>query len=146
MTRRHRLGVLGLVAAVVLVAGCGRGGSASPASSDDPPGSATMVSTTVVARPGVTGLPTITRAELPAQAIDTLALIDAGGPFPFERDGAVFQNREGLLPARPLGFYREYTVITPGEPDRGARRIVMGADGVAFSTDDHYDSFAEVVP
>lgn len=90
-------------------------------------------------------LPTVTVAQLPPEGIDTLALIAAGGPFPFERDGARFQNRERILPARPSGFYVEYTVITPGEDDRGARRIVAGDDGSRFYTADHYDSFREVV-
>lgn len=84
-------------------------------------------------------------AELPAQGVQTLELIDEGGPFPYDRDGVTFQNREGILPSRPSGFYREYTVITPGSKDRGARRIVAGDDGSRFYTDDHYDSFREVV-
>jgi ribonuclease T1 len=66
-----------------------------------------------------------------------------GGPFPYDRDGTVFQNREGRLPSQPRGYYREYTVETPGSPDRGARRIVSGGDPPAefFYTDDHYRSF-----
>lgn len=90
-------------------------------------------------------LPTVRVSQLPAQAVDTLELIDAGGPFPYDRDGVTFQNREGILPSQPQGFYSEYTVITPGSKDRGARRIVAGDDGSRFYTDDHYDSFREVV-
>jgi len=90
-------------------------------------------------------LPTMTVAELPAEGIDTLELIAAGGPFPYDKDGATFQNREGVLPPAPKGFYAEYTVITPGEDDRGARRIVAADDGGRFYTDDHYSSFREVV-
>jgi ribonuclease T1 len=90
-------------------------------------------------------LSTMTVAELPAEAVDTLELIRQGGPFPFDQDGATFQNRERLLPPAPQGFYEEYTVITPGEDDRGARRIVAADDGGRFYTDDHYDSFTEVV-
>src|SRR6516164_5223373 len=71
----------------------------------------------------------------------TLALIDAGGPFPYRQDGTVFSNREHLLPAEAHGYYHEYTVPTPGSPDRGARRIVMGSAGEAYYTDDHYRSF-----
>ena len=71
----------------------------------------------------------------------TLALIDAGGPFPYRQDGSVFSNREHLLPAEAHGYYHEYTVPTPGAPDRGARRIVMGSAGEAYYTDDHYRSF-----
>ena len=76
------------------------------------------------------------------EARATLLLIDAGGPFPYGQDGAVFQNREGLLPDRAEGHYREYTVPTPGEDDRGARRIVAGANGERYWTADHYASFA----
>ncbi len=83
--------------------------------------------------------------ELPLEAIDTLDSIADGGPFEFDRDGLVFQNREGLLPGREEGHYREYTVMTPGERTRGARRIVAGADGELYYTADHYASFSEIV-
>jgi ribonuclease T1 len=94
---------------------------------------------------GVSGLPTIRYQDLPKQAKDTIALIEQGGPFPFERDGITFQNREQLLPRKRSGYYREYTVITPGSRDRGARRIVAGAEGELYYTDDHYQSFKEVI-
>jgi guanyl-specific ribonuclease Sa len=83
---------------------------------------------------------------LPREVAETLALIDRGGPFPYDRDGSTFQNREGLLPSRPRGYYREYTVPTPGSPDRGARRVVTGGDPpeVYYYTDDHYRSFREL--
>ena len=90
------------------------------------------------------GLPTIARASLPREARETIRLIEQGGPFPFDKDGATFQNREGLLPKRASGYYREYTVITPGSSDRGARRIVAGKGGELYYTDDHYDSFKRV--
>lgn len=93
----------------------------------------------------IDGLPTITPDELPPEALETLALIDDGGPFPFSRDGIVFQNREGLLPRQPGGYYHEYTVITPGSSDRGARRIIAGEEGERYYTDDHYASFYVVV-
>jgi guanyl-specific ribonuclease Sa len=82
-------------------------------------------------------------AFLPPEARDTLALIEAGGPFPHRQDGATFQNREHRLPRRESGYYREYTVETPGSRDRGARRIIAGGDPPAefFYTDDHYGSF-----
>ncbi|MEU6704057.1 ribonuclease domain-containing protein [Streptomyces wuyuanensis] len=81
-------------------------------------------------------------SALPPQAHDTLELIDGGGPFPYPQDGTVFQNREGLLPSHPSGYYHEYTVETPGSPDRGARRIVTGdADREDYYTADHYESF-----
>lgn len=80
---------------------------------------------------------------LPAEAHATLALIDRGGPFPHRQDGGVFQNRERLLPERPRGHYREYTVETPGLGHRGARRIVTGGDppNEWHYTADHYRSF-----
>jgi guanyl-specific ribonuclease Sa len=83
---------------------------------------------------------------IPPQALETLEAIARGGPFPYDRDGTVFQNREGLLPARPRGYYREYTVATPGSRDRGARRIVAGGDPpeVYYYTDDHYRSFRRI--
>ena len=93
----------------------------------------------------VSDLPPIRAGELPAEAVDTLGLIATQGPFPFDRDGAPFENREGLLPQRDSGYYSEYTVITPGSPDRGARRIVGGSDGERYYTADHYDSFREIV-
>ena len=99
-----------------------------------------------VSRTGSSGLPTVRLEHLPPEARDTVALIEDGGPFPYDRDGTVFHNYEGLLPERADGYYREYTVPTPGEDDRGARRIVEGAPGEWYWTDDHYASFAEVVP
>lgn len=90
-------------------------------------------------------LPTVSLFELPLEALNTLDLIDVGGPYPFDRDDLVFQNREGILPDRERGHYREYTVITPGENDRGARRIVAGDDGERYYTADHYRSFSEVL-
>ena len=91
------------------------------------------------------GLPTIAFAALPAEAQQTIALIDRGGPFPYDRDGITFGNREGLLPSQSNGYYREYTVVTPGSADRGARRIIGGRDGQLYYTDDHYVSFRRVV-
>ena len=92
------------------------------------------------------GLSWIAAGELPPEARETLALIESDGPFPYERDGAVFQNREGLLPGEESGYYREYTVETPGSDDRGARRIVAGAEGERYYTDDHYTSFRRIEP
>lgn len=90
-------------------------------------------------------LPAITLAELPPEARATIGLIDQDGPFPFDKDGSTFQNRERRLPGKPAGYYREYTVITPGSDDRGARRIIAGRSGELYYTDDHYDSFWEVL-
>jgi ribonuclease T1 len=88
------------------------------------------------------GLPVVRLDHLPPEATQVVALIDAGGPFPYRQDGVTFENREGLLPDRPSGYYHEYTVPTPGSPDRGARRIITGGDGQMYWTADHYDSFA----
>ncbi|MEK8030404.1 ribonuclease [Ideonella sp. DXS29W] len=94
---------------------------------------------------------TVSLAALPAEAQQTERLIRAGGPFPHEKDGTVFGNREQLLPREPRGFYREYTVRTPGSRDRGARRIVCGGrqprePEACFYTEDHYASFKRIMP
>jgi ribonuclease T1 len=83
--------------------------------------------------------------KLPPEARHTVALIKAGGPFPYQRDGSVFHNREGLLPKRSRGYYREYTVNTPGAKDRGARRIVAGQGGEFYYTEDHYRSLRRII-
>lgn len=93
----------------------------------------------------IDGLETIAYDDLPSQAHETLALIERGGPFPYRQDGQIFQNREGILPQKPRGYYHEYTVKTPGERDRGARRIVTGEAGELYYTDDHYASFRVIV-
>ena len=104
--------------------------------------------------------PTATRAQsassasarypewLPAEALDTVALIERGGPYPHRQDGAGFQNRERRLPSQPRGYYREFTVRTPGSRDRGARRIVSGGTPPVefFYTADHYRSFRRFAP
>ncbi|WP_246002443.1 ribonuclease domain-containing protein [Allorhizocola rhizosphaerae] len=93
----------------------------------------------------VSGLPTVAVGELPSQAHDTLALIDKGGPYPYQKDGSIFGNNEGLLPKRERGYYREFTVPTPGSRDRGARRLVIGKSGDVYYTADHYESFRQVL-
>ncbi len=90
------------------------------------------------------GLPVVAAADLPAEARDTLALIDQGGPYPYDQDDETFRNDEELLPEHPEGYYREYTVETPGAEDRGARRIVAGSGGEFYWTDDHYSSFSRI--
>ncbi len=105
----------------------------------------------VQAKDLVTSSPeTIAVSQLPPQGQAMMTLIYQGGPFKFDKDGTVFGNRERLLPARQRGYYREYTVQTPKERSRGARRIVCGGDKPAapdacFFTDDHYASFRQVV-
>ncbi len=87
-------------------------------------------------------------AALPAEAREALARIAAGTPLPYERDGVVFGNREHLLPAKPRGYYHEYTVKTPGARTRGARRIVCGGSlestAECYYSDDHYQSFKRI--
>lgn len=83
-------------------------------------------------------------SRLPNEAADTWALVESDGPFPFDRDGVVFGNFEGHLPRRARGYYREYTVVTPGLDHRGARRLVVGEDGDVWYTDDHYETFQPV--
>jgi ribonuclease T1 len=101
-------------------------------------------------RPAGVGLPTVSLAALPTQAQQTEELIRRGGPFAYAKDGGVFGNRERQLPVGPRGYYREYTVKTPGAHDRGARRIVCGGSQPAspdacYYTGDHYASFARIV-
>jgi ribonuclease T1 len=90
----------------------------------------------------------VAAAQLPHEAQQVLVLIRAGGPFRYERDGVAFGNRERALPAKPSGYYREYTVPTPGARSRGARRIVCGGPPVVphvcYYTSDHYRSFRRI--
>jgi ribonuclease T1 len=83
--------------------------------------------------------------KLPVEARATIALIKAGGPYPYSQDGRTFHNREKRLPLQERGYYREYTVKTPGARDRGARRIVAGRGGEFYYTDDHYRSFRRII-
>lgn len=133
--------MLSVAVAIALVAvaivGCGRGSDATAGPSG------TVASTADVDR--LSGLPWVALDALPVDARETARRIERGGPFPYRKDGAVFQNREGILPDRPSGFYHEYTVPTPGAADRGARRIVTGADlSELYYTDDHYRTFRRV--
>ncbi len=90
------------------------------------------------------GLPYVALDQLPPEAGETVALIDAGGPFPYDEDGSRFGNYEGILPDEDDGYYQEYTVETPGLSHRGARRIVRGAEGEFYWTEDHYESFERI--
>jgi len=83
--------------------------------------------------------------DLPKEAQKTLRLVKANGPFPYRRDGATFGNFEGRLPKKARGYYKEYTVPTPGARDRGARRIVAGRNGEYYYTDDHYQTFRRIL-
>jgi ribonuclease T1 len=92
-----------------------------------------------------TWLRTVSVKELPSEARRALKLIKEGGPFPYAKDGITFHNREGRLPGRPAGYYKEYTVMTPGIRGRGPRRIVTGSRGEFYYTDDHYRTFKRIV-
>ena len=100
-------------------------------------------------RPALSSPATISVAQLPSQGRATYELIRQGGPFPYGKDGVVFGNRERSLPAEKRGYYREYTVATPGSRDRGARRIVCGGPmklpDACYYTADHYASFRMIV-
>ena len=102
-------------------------------------------STVLALVPDVALVPEVKASALPLEARQTLALIRAGGPYPYSQDGKAFQNRERLLPKRERGYYREYTVKTPGAKDRGARRIVAGRGVEYYYTDDHYRSFRRII-
>ena len=93
-----------------------------------------------------TEIATVAATALPAEAREALALIHQGGPYPYRRDGITFQNREGRLPSAARGYYREFTVTTPGSRDRGARRIISGGQPpvVFYYSDDHYRSFRRI--
>jgi ribonuclease T1 len=124
-----------------------RGGGSEPA------GPAGLGGASVTTSPRGTGavdtprssLAGVAVADLPVEGRATLALIDRGGPFPYAQDGSVFGNLEGHLPRRARGYYREYTVPTPGARDRGARRLIAGRSGDLYYTDDHYASFRQVL-
>ncbi|MGW0033796.1 ribonuclease domain-containing protein [Streptomyces sp. S1] len=133
--------LLALVLSVLLggfLAGCSPSGGGA--------GTAAPTRTTAsVAPTGASGLPVVRAADLPPEARATLALIARGGPYPYAKDGTVFSNFEKVLPREERGYYREYTVKTPGERDRGARRVVTGRNGETYYTADHYETFREVV-
>ncbi|MFI6348265.1 ribonuclease domain-containing protein [Streptomyces sp. NPDC050560] len=114
------------------------GGSAAAIAAPTPH----TATTAVTAHARVLAVGDICYSDLPSQAHDTLDLIDQGGPYPYPQDDGVFENREGLLPQQSNGYYHEYTVETPGSPDRGARRIIAGqATDEDYYTADHYESF-----
>ncbi|MFC5287513.1 ribonuclease domain-containing protein [Actinokineospora guangxiensis] len=133
--KRITVALISLVALVVvgwLVGDLGTSSEPTP-----PPGQSTYAPRS--------DLPVEALSGLPAEAADTWELVKAGGPFPHpDRDGTTFQNREGLLPDEERGYYKEYTVPTPGSRDRGARRLVTGAESEVYYTADHYETFVEV--
>jgi ribonuclease T1 len=145
--RRGWLALLGAVVVAVL----GVFLLVRPGAAPAPSGTAAVAenaATSVVPGAAESKLPVKPLSALPPEAAQVWAQIKAGGPFAYERDGITFGNREGLLPSRPNGYYHEYTVPTPGERDRGARRLVTGGDRgpgqELYYTGDHYDSFVVV--
>ena len=122
-----------LVVSVLAFTGCGSGSSSKAGSSSSASGQSPA------------GITTVVESALPDQARDVISRIDHGGTFKYRQDGAIFANREGLLPGEPRGYYREYTVDTPGVPDRGPRRVILGSQGELYYTSDHYRSFEGVV-
>ncbi|MET3176541.1 UNVERIFIED_ORG: ribonuclease T1 [Arthrobacter sp. UYCu721] len=114
--------------------------SAAPSPGAPVPGPA-EVPAPAVAPANPSGLPAIKESQLPAEARTTLAAIRAGGPYRYSQDNKTFGNFERILPRQDSGHYREYTVPTPGDSDRGARRIITGSEGEKYYTQDHYDSF-----
>ncbi|MEU0883315.1 ribonuclease domain-containing protein [Lentzea sp. NPDC005914] len=145
--RRLTVALVGLIALVVVgwfvkdnVSGTGT----SPGSSGSP---STSVSVPAGGVPGakVSGLDVQALSKLPAEAVKTWKLIESNGPFPYPRnDGVTFENREKRLPQQKSGYYKEYTVPTPGSPDRGPRRFVTGSEKEVFYTGDHYSTFVVV--
>lgn len=130
--RRTRRPLVALIALLVALA-VGYGVRAT--SSDDP-----------ASTPSATGSASgVALSSLPPQVATTVHLIEQGGPYAYPRnDGVVFGNNEGHLPDEPSGYYREYTVPTPGSDDRGARRIITGRPGEYWYTADHYETFRRV--
>jgi ribonuclease T1 len=145
-----------MVALSAILAGCGKEGSqnateASAASASQAPVPPTPGASDTPAASGAQQkgpLGSITKAQLPGEAAETLRLIKAGGPFPFSEDGVLFRNSAHLLPEHPRGYYHAYTVRTPGASDRGLRRIVCGGPrkqtGDCYYTDDYYASFKRI--
>lgn len=139
--RPARSGVTGLILALLLIAAVTFGATAC--ARDEPP---------PAGDPAMARIGEVSFDALPSEAQRALELIQQGGPFPYRNDGAVFGNRERLLPRQPRGYYSEYTVTTPGRRDRGARRIVAGkgatgdpsTSGEYYYTDDHYRSFRRI--
>ncbi|MBO2463784.1 ribonuclease domain-containing protein [Actinomadura violacea] len=141
-TPRHRFRRTVLPAALLIA---GLTGPAAHAGTAPAPSIASASSG--AAAPSAAAISPVCESTLPSQADDTIALIDKGGPFPYPQDGVVFQNREGLLPKEPQGYYHEYTVKTPGSPTRGARRIItsdhLGHSGM-YWTPNHYSTFYDI--
>lgn len=142
-SRSARAFAAGLV--LLLTAGCAGGSSSSPGTTATSGSSASSKAGKTSAGKAVptnpSDLPTIKESQLPKEAKQTLKLIRAGGPFPYERDGVHFGNYEKVLPVKKGSYYKEYTVKTPGTSSRGAKRIIVGNGSEKYFTTDHYETF-----
>jgi ribonuclease T1 len=133
------LSALSVLCLLIILAGCGYfSPNTMPAFTEARPDTP-AISVAPSKTPG--DVESISVQDLPPEGRTTLELIKSGGPFPYSKDGSVFNNFEAILPRKPAGYYHEYTVITPGSPDRGARRIIAGDNGDYYYTEDHYLSF-----
>ncbi len=132
------IGSAGAMALALLLNGCTSSSGAAPAQHGNPASNGIACSSSNT-RPA--GMPVLTLAQLPPQAVATLRLIAAGGPYPYAADNTVYGNYSGTLPHERRGYYHEFTVVTPGSTTRGARRVVTGAGGEDYYTSDHYASF-----
>lgn len=141
LVRHWATTVMGLLVLILLIGLLFQNGTSPDAREPSPD----VTTTNATGGPaGSDGLGVVALDDLPDQAQETVRLIRAGGPYPYRQDDSVFRNREGLLPDRQSGYYREYTVPTQGADDRGERRIVKARDGTLYYTDDHYESFARI--
>jgi ribonuclease T1 len=131
----------GLAGAITLAVtlGLAAAGCGSAAASGSPSNTRAACSTSSAVP---SGMKVLTTAQLPAQALATLRLIAAGGPYPYAQDNTIFGNYGGTLPRERYGYYREFTVQTPGAESRGVRRVVIGSGGEDYYTSDHYATFA----
>jgi len=150
--RRHGLRRLALVVALLgVLAGCAQPTPTPTSARPSPIPTSASSPVAILLVPSHTtesksGLPTIDGAALPDEVHQTLLSIGTGGPYPFPQDGVVFESREGILLDAPGGYYHEYAVVTPRSADRGARRVVVGNQGEAYRTDDHYTKFSRIAP
>ncbi|MQA27013.1 MAG: hypothetical protein GEU94_16480 [Micromonosporaceae bacterium] len=144
--RGHGAALLTVIAlcAFVWLGGCAVGVESAGVSSSPQPGVSPGGPAPSASDTPSSGLPRVAVGDLPSEARDVLDTIARGGPYEYPQDDQVFFNREGRLPDRDRGYYREYTVRTPGESDRGARRLVVGRDGDVYYTSDHYRTFRQV--
>ncbi|MER7917157.1 MULTISPECIES: ribonuclease [unclassified Streptomyces] len=132
--RAARIGAAAAVLSALLA-----GGTVSATAANAAPVSVATAKASVASADSVGS---ICQSALPSQADDTLDLIAQGGPYPYSQDGTVFSNREGVLPSQSSGYYHEYTVVTPGAPTRGTRRIITGEGSQEdYYTSDHYETF-----